>query len=422
MSLLFVSLGMILLLLLQGFFSGAEIAIVNCDRARLRHKARQGDAGSKLALRLLERPEVILSTTLVGTNIALVLLTAIATASAIAVVGEGGDLVAVLLLTPFTLILGEVVPKSVYQQESDELTPRIVYPLYAFYLLFFPIVFVFSRTARLAARLIGRGRPGAGMFAVREQLRAVLDTAEGATTIDVFDRARIRNVVRFGEFVVGDVMVPAADMIAVDAGQPTAAVMDLVRRTGSAQVPVYEGKRSQVIGMISISVWEVVEPGFAERSVRDLVKPAYFVPAQQPLVELLPVLRNRGDQCAVVVDEYGSAVGMITVDDILETVVGRVEVGAAFENQDDLPKPKVDVLDDDIYLMDARLPISEVNDLLGTKIGVSEAHSIGGLIVARLRHVPAAGESIREAGYQFTVTEATERAVLKLRAERLTSK
>ncbi len=139
MTLLFMLLGLLTLLLLQGFFSGSEIAIVNCDRSKLRHRAKQGDAGSKLAVHLLERPEVVLSTTLVGTNISLVLLTAIATVTLVAAVGERGELYATLLLVPVTLILGEVVPKSVFQQRANELTPQIVYPLYAFSLLFYPI-------------------------------------------------------------------------------------------------------------------------------------------------------------------------------------------------------------------------------------------------------------------------------------------
>jgi putative hemolysin len=412
-------LGMFLLLCLQGFFSGSEIAIVSCDRAKLRHKARHGDAGSKLALRMLGRPEVVLSTTLVGTNISLVLLTALATTLAIQAFGDEGDLLAVLLLAPVTLTLGEVVPKSVFQQESNELAPKIIYPLYAFSLLFWPIVFVFSRLARLAARLSGAEKSGAQLFAVREQLRTVLDTAEGATTLDVFDRERLRNVMRFGELTAGDVMVPAAEMMAIDADAPIDHLERLVRRTGNAHFPAYEGKRSNILGMLSITVWDLVEPRFRERSVRDLVKPAHFVPAQQALVELLPVLRRRQDESAVVVDEFGSAVGLVTIERILETVVGPVVVGEVFEEVDRVGRPTYEVVGEDSYLLDGRLAIPEVNELLGTRIGQSEARTIGGLLVARLRHVPALDEAIEEAGFRFTVVAATDRAVTRLRAERM---
>lgn len=408
-------LAMPVLLLLQGFFSGAEIAIVNCDRAKLRHRAKQGDAGAKLALRLLEQPEVILSTTLVGTNVALVSLTSLATAGIIGLVGAEGDILAVLLLIPVTLILGEIVPKSIFQQQADKLTPRIIYPLYACSLLLFPVIFFFSRTARLVARLVGTGSKGNDLFVVREQVRAILDTADGSATIDVFDVARIRNVVRFGEFVAGDVMVPAAEMTAVNLDTPMADVVRLLREAGKDQVPVYDSQRTEVIGILSATIWDTVSPDFKTSQLRDLLKPAYFVPVQQPLVELLPVLRTRADQTAVVVDEYGSAVGMITVDDIVATVVGRTENGVAPEPTETAAPPRWEALGGGVYLMEGRLTIADVNDVLGTRIRGTEARTIGGLVTARLRRVPQPGESITEAGYCFTVSAATERTVARLR-------
>jgi putative hemolysin len=408
----------VVLLILQGFFSGSEIALVSCDKAKLRHRAGQGHTGSRLALRMLRHPEVILATTLIGTNICLVLNTALVTAATIAALGAEGDLLAVLMLTPCTLVLGEIVPKSVYQQQADALTPRIIFPLYVFSLLLYPLVLIFARTARLATRLSGHGGTGTELFAVREQLRTVLDTVEGAANVDVFDAERIRNVVRFGELAAGDVMIPAAEMTAIEADRGTADVVRLVRRTGQTHFPVYEDERHDVIGMICASLWDVVAPGFADRSIRDLLQPAHFVPLQQPLVELLPVLRDREDQSAIVVDEYGSAVGLITVDGILETVVGRVEVGSSFEQHADPHRPGYQQLEDGAWLMDARLPIPEVNELLGTSIGQSASRTIGGLIVSRLRHVPEAGESVVEGGYRFEVVESTDRAVTRLRAER----
>jgi len=410
-------LGLLLLLVLQGFFSGSEIAIVNCDRAKLRHRARQGDSGSQLALRLLERPEVVLSTTLVGTNIALVLLTSIATTEVIAAVGDRGDLYATLLLVPITLVLGEVVPKSVFQQEADRLTPLIIYPLYAFYWLFYPIVFVFSRVARLAAKLFGGGDPGAHIFPIRAQLRAVIDTAEGAATIDVFDRTRIRNVVRFGEFVAGDVMLPAAEMTAIDATIDLDSLVELVRLAGDRRVPVYEGQRSHIVGMITLSIWDLAEMRRSGRPLNEFIRPAFFVPAQQPLVELLPILRNRDDESAVVVDEYGSAIGLITVDMMLEAVVGQVDTGSGAEERNGGTRSEYEDCGEGVYVLDARMPVAEVNDLLDITLHLSEARTIGGLIIARLRHVPAVGESVSYGSYTFRVEDANERGILKVRAE-----
>jgi CBS domain containing-hemolysin-like protein len=139
----------------------------------------------------------------------------------------------------------------------------------------------------------------------------------------------------------------------------------------------------------------------------------------QTIDQLLPILRTREDHMAIVVDEFGSAVGMITMEDILEEVVGEIDVGYDFEEY--LPKRKrvFEMLDEETYLMDARLPISEVNEVLGTSLPVAESHTIGGLVMVRLRHIPRQGEFITESGFRFTVEEATERSVIKFRVEQV---
>jgi CBS domain containing-hemolysin-like protein len=208
-------------------------------------------------------------------------------------------------------------------------------------------------------------------------------------------------------------------MTAIDSNASVSDAIDIVRRSGYSHVPVYEGKRSNITGMVSLTVWDLVEPGLADVSMSDLIKGAYFVPVQQPVANLLPVLRSRQDQSAIVVDEFGSAVGLISVDKILESIVGNIEAGTTFENRKTMVRPGYEVLDDDLYLMDARLPIADVNDLLATTITTTAAHTIGGLIVARLRHVPRMGESINEEGYEFAVEEATDRAVTRVRVARI---
>ena len=199
MEFLLIFVVMVLLLLFKGFFSGSEIALVNSDKLKLHHKANQGHRGAKLVLRLFQTPDVVLGTTLVGTNISTIALTTIGTMLMIRYFGAAGDLYAVLLFTPLFLILGEVVPKSVYQQKSDEIAPIIVYPLRFFSLLFYPIVFVFSRVARLGARLVGGGKTEQNVFITREQMRMVVEMAERGASVDVFDRARIKRAIRFAE-------------------------------------------------------------------------------------------------------------------------------------------------------------------------------------------------------------------------------
>ena len=415
MDLFWILVSMVVLLLLKGFFSGSEIALVNADKIKLNARANQGHRGAKLVLRLFQRPEVLLGTTLVGTNISTVILTTIGTLLMIRHFGERGDLIAFLVFTPLFLVFGEIVPKSAYQQKSDDVAPVVVYPLRAFSLLFYPIVFVFSRAARLAARIVGVRPAGHTPFMTRELIRSVADMAERTSTVSAFDRSRIRRVIRFAETTVGEAMIPVAEITAINERTKTAKAVKLVRRRGYNRLPLYRGNISNVIGIVTLTTWDLIDPGLGDRPIEDFLHSAHYVSAHQTIDELLPVLRTRNDHMAIVVDEFGSTVGMITMEDVLEEVVGEIDVGYDFDEY--LPRRRrvYEMLDEEVYLMDSRLPISEVNDALEIHLPLKEAHTIGGLVMNRLRRIPVRGESIVESGYRFTVEEASERTVLKLR-------
>ncbi|MCG8357390.1 MAG: hemolysin family protein [Kiloniellales bacterium] len=408
---------MLLFLLLKGFFSGSEIALVNSDKIKLRHAAKQGSRGAKLALKLFRNPEILLSTTLVGTNISTVVLTTIGALLMIRLFGERGEIYAFLVLTPLLLVLGEIVPKSVYQQKSDSLTPIIIHPLRWASFLFYPVVFVFSRVARVTARLVGAGRSEQPFFITREQLRSVVEMAEHGAAMDAFGRGRIRRVIRFAETTVAETMIPIAEATVINRDKSTAVALELVRKHGYNRLPVYQNSTSNIIGVVTLTTWDLMNREIAGQPLQALMKPALYVSPLQTIDQLLPMLRRRKDHMAIVVDEFGTAIGMITMEDIVEEVVGEIDVGYDFEEY--LPKRKrvYEKLAEEVYLMDSRLSISEANEVLGIYLPTTEFHTVGGLVLARLRHIPTQGEFIVEAGYRFTVVEASERAIAKLRVE-----
>nr|VFK55213.1 MAG: Hemolysin, contains CBS domains [Candidatus Kentron sp. TUN]VFK57592.1 MAG: Hemolysin, contains CBS domains [Candidatus Kentron sp. TUN]VFK61521.1 MAG: Hemolysin, contains CBS domains [Candidatus Kentron sp. TUN] len=409
---------MIILLLMKGFFSGTEIALVSSDKLKLHHQAKQGHKGAKLVLRLFETPDVLLGTTLVGTNISTIALTTIAAILMIEHFGALGDLYAVLIFSPLFLILGEIVPKSIYQQKSDVIAPVVVYPLRMFSWLFYPIVFIFSRLARLAARLAGAGKTDQNVFITREQVRVLVEMAERGSNVDVFDRSRIKRAIRFAETTVGEAMIPIAEVAAINCDRSTQEAIRLIRRRGYNRLPVYERNISNIIGVITLTTWDLMDRELAEKNLSELINPAHYCSSLQTIDELLPILRKREDHMAIVVDEFGSATGIITMEDILEEVVGEIDVGYDFgEYIQNRRKRGFEMIDEDIYLMDSRLPISEVNEILCIDLPGRESHTIGGFVMVRLRHIPKEGESLVESGYRFTVSKATERSIIKLKVE-----
>ena len=407
----------ILLLLLKGFFSGSEIALVNSDKIKLNARANQGDNGAKKVLELYKEPDVLLGTTLVGANIATVALTTLGTILFIELFGASGDFYAFLALTPLLLILGEIVPKSVYQQKSDEIAPIAIYPLRLFSFIFYPVIFIFSRIARLCARLFGGGKVEQNLFMTREQIRSVVDMAERTSSVDAFDRGRIRRVIRFGETTVGEAMIPIAEVTAINRNNSILRVIATVRRKGYNRLPVYKGNISNITGIVTLTTWDLLDRSLSDKKLEELIAPVHYVLQFQTIDQLLPTLRQRDDHMAVVVDEFGSAIGIITMEDIVEEVVGDIDVGYDFDEY--LPRRKrvIERVGEGKYLIDSRSSVSEVNDVLEINLNSRVSHTIGGLVMAQLGHIPERGESVVEMGYRFTVEEVTERAIVKLRAE-----
>jgi CBS domain containing-hemolysin-like protein len=417
MTILFIIISVVLLLLLKGFFSGSEIALVNSDKVKLTARANQGNRGAKEVLELFKTPDVMLGTTLVGTNIATVALTTLVTVLFIRLFGTRGDLYAFLVFTPILLILGEIVPKSVFQQKSDEVAPVAIYPLKLFSVIFYPIIFVFSRVARLLARLLGGGKVDQNLFMTREQIRSVVEMTERTSSIDAFDRGRIRRVIRFGDTTVGEAMIPIGEVTAINHNRGILRAVATVRRKGYNRLPVYKGNISNIVGIVTLTTWDLMEKSTAEKKLDDLIQPAQYVLQFQTIDQLLPILRQREDPMAIVVDEYGSAIGIITMEDIVEEVVGDIDVGYDFEEYLPRRKREFEVLGDNVYLADSRLSVSEVNDYLEINLNTKISYTIGGLVMMQLGHIPELGEFMVEQGYRFIVEERTDKAIVKLKIE-----
>jgi len=408
---------MICLLVLKGFFSGCEIAMVNADKIKLNALSGKGHQGSRMVLEEFRSPEMLLGTTLVGTNIATVVLTTIGTLLVIQLVGENGEWIAFLLFTPLFLILGEIVPKSVYQHRSTEIAPKAIYALRGFRYLFFPLVVTFSRASRFAARVFGGGHLEQNVYMTRELIRSVVEMAERTSTINAFDQGRIRRVIRFGDTTVGEAMIPIAEVTAINQTKSSRRAVAMVRNRGYNRLPVYHRNISNIIGIATITTWDMMDASLLEKPLEDVTKPALYVSPRQTIDQLLPLLRKRDDHMAIVVDEFGSAIGMITMEDIIEEVVGEIDVGYDFDEYTPKKRHRLEEVEPDVYVVDAGISISEASEALGTPFPEREAHTVGGLMTARLGRIPLEGDCVDVCGWRLKVEAATPRKPTRLRLQ-----
>ena len=322
MDLVITVLVLIVLLLLKGFFSGSEIGFVSADRIRLRTLAAKGNRGAQLAQKLLADPARLLSTTLLGTNFATVTLATVGTILMVDLFGTRGELIAVIVFTPVFLILGEIVPKSIYQQKAGAFVPILAYPLRVLQLALAPLILVFSSIARLAARLV-RG-PSDDATATRELFFGAVRTAEQSATAAAFTRGQVRNVLRFAQLTAEEAMLPLADLMPFPSNVAMADVVAYRVGSGERLVPIYDplGDRSCIVSVARIESWDLLDPEILQRDLGRYTSPHATVERSRPVSELISELHENPDLTLLVVDETGRGLGLITLRLIVRRTLG----------------------------------------------------------------------------------------------------
>lgn len=398
---------MVVCLLAEGFFSGSEIGVVSADQMNLRHQAANGSRGAGLALRMLRKPEWLLSTTLVGTNISVVANTTMATALMIELFGEQGSWLAIVLVAPLIWVFGEIVPKSVFQQRAEVITPIVIFPLKAASYVFSPILFVFALLTRMLTRLLGGS--GESPFTLREQIITMLQMPAEKGDIDPVEGEMIRRLFDFSEMTVESAMVPLIEVVAVDKGTSRREALGLAARKNHVRLPVYDGRVDRVVGMLHALDLLGLE---TDQSIAHDIRPVRFVPESMSSRELLLEFRREGDIVAVVVDEFGGATGIVTIEDIMEQVVEDIE-----DEYDDTEKSSqwIRKLSDREYLVSARIELGTVRDKLGIRFPDGNYTTLAGFLLAKAREVPARGAVMDMDEVTFVIERASPQAIQEVR-------
>ncbi|UCF71873.1 MAG: HlyC/CorC family transporter, partial [Deltaproteobacteria bacterium] len=344
----------------EGFFSGTETAMVSVDRTRIKALAEQGSKSAALVDAILQAPEKFFSTTLLGTNIAVVLSNAIATLLIIEYLGEQYQYITIPIMTPLILIFGEIVPKTVYRYHAEQLTTHLIYPLKAISVIFYPLVVILTSLTRLLMRLFGMGSAQFRPHATREDLENYLDMWNIRGYLRTAERKIIERIFDFSEIDVEDIMIPLVNIKTLEAQDSIDNAISLARKTGYSRIPVYEGEVYNIIGIVH--AFDLLTANEETQTLKDLMRPAPYVPSSAPIDELLKQLRTEGKSIAVVVDEYGGAVGIVTIEDILEEVVGEI-----YDEYDKEERLLVRTGRDE-YLVNARMGIDELNDRLNLQL------------------------------------------------------
>lgn len=396
----------LLLLLLEGFFSGSEMAVVSCDRIKLRQRAAEGSSGAQQVHRLLERPERLLATTLVGTNFCVVTNAAIVTLLCLEFLGRGREGYATLILTPLVLLVGEMVPKAYFRQHADQLAPLLGPPLAFFHRLFSPLIGVVSLVPNGVLRLLRVPDAERDPYVTREELQYLVHEGGDPGPLETEERKMIYRIFRFGDTTVEKAMIPLIDVVALPREMQVRDAIALVSEHHISRIPVFEGRIDHIVGIIHAFDLLGVE---MDTPIEPFLRPAHYVPETKPIDDLLKEMQQSRTQMAIVVDEYGGVVGIVTIEDLLEEVVGEIA-----DEYDEEPPP-IKRLNDGSYLVDARVEIERLTTELNLAVPEGEYETLGGFLLQLLQKIPESGEEVTFRGATFLVTEADKRSITKVK-------
>ncbi|MBF0429209.1 MAG: CBS domain-containing protein, partial [Magnetococcales bacterium] len=289
---------------------------------------------------------------------------------------------------------------------------------------FFPIVFVFSRFARFFTKLVSGKSTKKSPYITREEIRALLDLPDTITSDDDedrrFDKERVRSIIRYAETSVGSAMLPLADVVGLNETKSMSDAIEIVTKNDYHRLPIYRGNITNVVGILDLKTWDLLDPDLPKRKIEELMLPPLFITPKQTIHEILPLLISRQERMAVVVDEYGSAIGILLLEDVFEDVIGEPHEHTATQlsgtkgKQVEKPVPHIEHIGEDEYLIPGRTSIIELNEELHLNLPVNESYTIAGLMVNRLRMIPKIGVSLVIDKYLFTVQESDGRIVTKI--------
>jgi len=396
-------------LLVEAFFSGSEMAVVAADRLKLERLATAGSRGARILVRFLEQPQRLLATTLVGTQLAVVTATIVITVQVLTNprLEPRAELLTIGLLSPVLLIFAEVVPKTLFQQHADAIAPRVAWPLALASLAFSPFVFVMTRFTQAVTRVLRIEEHRAVI--TREELELLLraPTAEGEITEG--ERRMITRIFDFGETTVYDVMVPLSEVFALPDDASLDEAVREVQEKRHTRIPVYRERVDQIVGVVHS--FDLLKAGARTGSVGELAKPGIYVPEGQAAIDLLVRLQRERQGMAVVVDEYGGAIGIVTIEDILEEIVGEIE-----DEYDTVGPSPIRQEGPGLYRVQGRTSIAQVNQATRAQLPEGEDYeTVAGLLLDRLKRIPREGETVRVGNAVITIVGASERTIEEVR-------
>ena len=397
------------LLIFSAFFSASETAIFSANKVKIRHLVEEGNRQAILTRRLLEQPGRSISTILIGNNVVNIGATALATALAISFFGSSGAGIATAVMSILILIFGEITPKTLASRRAEDFSLRVSRYILGLSKILLPLIYIFNLFTNILVKLLD-GSHKEKHFITEEELRMLVNVGEEEGFIDEDEREMIDSIFEFDDTLVREVMVPRIDIDAVNVEETLENTIKLVLKAGRSRIPVYEQTVDNIIGVIYAKdlLQIFFEPMREKIRLKKVMRPAYYVPESKKVRDLFAELRKEKVHMAIVLDEYGGTAGLITIEDVIEEIVGDIQ------DEYDREEKAIEKLSDGSFLVDARTPIYEINEAMDLALPDDEFETISGLVFDHLGSLPAEGQKLKIDDLEIKIEKITGRRIGKL--------
>lgn len=382
---------LVVLIILSGFFSSAETALISISKIKARHLAKEKGQANRLILKMKEDPHRLLSTILIGNNLVNVGASAIATAISIELIANNAVGIATGVMTFLILIFGEIIPKSMATRNNIMIARLVIFPIYWCSLLFYPIILFLNFIPRLTGKI--KRKPNI----TEEELMTFVEVVEEEGEIKEEEKELIENIFEFDDTNASEIMTPRGDMFVFDIDEPMS--LKMIIKSGYTRIPVFEGDIDNIIGILNIKdLFMVQATSGGEIDVRQIMHRPYFVPEYKKLDSLLQQFKKRKQHMAIVVDEHGGISGLITLEDALEEIVGEIS------DETDKDEPRIVRVRGNEWIVPGKSDIDEVNEQIPMNIPESKEYdTFSGFVLDQIERIPKEKEQIPMGEFLVTV-------------------
>lgn len=399
----------IVLIILSAFFSGIETALMSLNPVKVRSLVKQNKKGSAVLYRLKQKPHKLIITILVGNNLVNIGTAALATAFFINLLGSTGIGIATGVVTFVILVFGEIIPKTFASQNAEKISLAVARPVEILSIVLSPLVWFFEKISKIMLKVLGSKKEE---VLSRTELETIVSLGRKEGILEKDAAEIIHNVLRFEGTTVRQIMTPKIEMLTVDGNKKLSEVLDYIVKTPHSRYPVMINE-NEIIGVLDIDdVLKQVRDKKLSKKIKSLIRPIIFVPETKEIDDLLTEFEGKEVPMAIVVDEYGDIEGIVTVEDILEEIVGNIFDKSKTKNI------YLKKLNEKEMMVDAKIPVDRLNESLNLGIKGEQYNTLAGYIEHKLQRIPRKGEKLKLKNVTIEVQEVTRQGIKKVKITR----